>query len=267
MKIGFVSNVKALSRAAGLLLALVLIVGMVAPAALAQSGMPPSLPHQFWGNVTVNGAPAPTGAAVSARIGGVEYGNGTVDAAGRYGDEPNFFVEAPAELAGQTISFYVAGVLAPETAVYQVGGNGGLDLSVTIVTPTPTPTPVVTPTPVPTQWGGGGGGGGGGGTPTPAVSPTRTATPTPTATISPTATPVPTVTVVPTLTPTSTATQTPTPLVTVAPTPTPTPKSTEGETNTWVIIGSVIAVIVIGLAILLFLGRRKPHTPMTGGTA
>ena len=263
MEIGFVSNVKALSRAAGLLLALVLIVGMVAPAALAQSGMPPSLPHQFWGNVTVNGAPAPMGAAVSARIGGVEYGNGTVDAAGRYGDEPNFFVQAPAELAGQTISFYVAGVLAHETAVYQVGGKGGLDLSVTIVTPTPTPTPVVTPTLVPTQWGGGGGGGGGGGTPTPVVTPT----PTPTATISPTATPVPTVTVVPTLTPTSTATQTSTPLVTVAPTPTPTPKSTEGETNTWVIIGSIIAVIVIGLAAYSFLRKRRPHRPMTGGTA
>ena len=263
MEIGFVSNVKALSRAAGLLLALVLIVGMVAPAALAQSGMPPSLPRQFWGNVTVNGAPAPMGAAVSARIGGVEYGNGTVDAAGRYGDEPNFFVQAPAELAGQTISFYVAGVLAHETAVYQVGGKGGLDLSVTIVTPTPTPTPVVTPTLVPTQWGGGGGGGGGGGTPTPVVTPT----PTPTATISPTATPVPTVTVVPTLTPTSTATQTSTPLVTVAPTPTPTPKSTEGETNTWVIIGSIIAVIVIGLAAYSFLRKRRPHRPMTGGTA
>jgi hypothetical protein len=44
----------------------------------------------------------------------------------------------------------------------------------------------------------------------------------------------------------------------VAPTPTPTPAPAAGETNTWVIIGSVIAVIVIGLAMYLFLGRRKP---------
>ena len=49
-----------------------------------------------------------------------------------------------------------------------------------------------------------------------------------------------------------------TPAPTVAPTPTPTPTPAAGETNTWLIIGSVIAVIVIGLAMYLFLGRRKP---------
>ena len=138
MRIGFVSNVKVLAGAAGLLLALVLIVGMVVA---ARSAVDPPSTHQFWGNVTVNGAQAPEGTAVSARIGGVEYGSGTVDAAGRYGDVPNFFVTAPASLAGQTISFYVAGVLAPETAVYQVLGYNALNLSVTTVTPTPTPTP------------------------------------------------------------------------------------------------------------------------------
>ena len=50
----------------------------------------------------------------------------------------------------------------------------------------------------------------------------------------------------------------PAPTPTVAPTPTPTPTPAAGETNTWLIIGSVIAVIVIGLAMYLFLGRRKP---------
>ena len=49
-----------------------------------------------------------------------------------------------------------------------------------------------------------------------------------------------------------------TPTPTVAPTPTPTPTPAAGETNTWLIIGSVIVVIVIGLAMYLFLGRRKP---------
>jgi len=56
-----------------------------------------------------------------------------------------------------------------------------------------------------------------------------------------------------------------TPTPTIAPTPTPTPAA--GETNTWVIIGSIIAVIVIGLAAYLFLRKRRPHRPMTGGTA
>jgi len=58
-----------------------------------------------------------------------------------------------------------------------------------------------------------------------------------------------------------------TPTPTIAPTPTPTPTPAAGQLNTWVIIGSVIAVIVIGLAAYSFLRKRKPHTPMTGGTA
>jgi hypothetical protein len=58
-----------------------------------------------------------------------------------------------------------------------------------------------------------------------------------------------------------------TPTPTIAPTPTPTPTPGAGQLNTWVIIGSVIAVIVIGLAMYLFLRKRRPHRPMTGGTA
>jgi hypothetical protein len=49
------------------------------------------------------------------------------------------------------------------------------------------------------------------------------------------------------------------PAVTPAPTIAPTPTPPAGETNYWVIIGSVLAVIVIGLTMYLFLGRRKPH--------
>ena len=51
-----------------------------------------------------------------------------------------------------------------------------------------------------------------------------------------------------------------TPTPTIAPTPTPTQTPAAGETNTWVIIGSIIAVIVIGLAMYLFLRKRRPHT-------
>ena len=58
-----------------------------------------------------------------------------------------------------------------------------------------------------------------------------------------------------------------TPTPTIAPTPTPTPTPAAGQLNTWVIIGSVIAVIVIGLAAYSFLRKRRPHRPMTGGTA
>jgi LPXTG-motif cell wall-anchored protein len=65
----------------------------------------------------------------------------------------------------------------------------------------------------------------------------------------------------PAVTPTPVITPTPT----VAPTPTPTPAA-GGGTNTGVIIGLIIAVIVIGLAGYWFLKKRKA-TPKGGSTA
>ena len=52
------------------------------------------------------------------------------------------------------------------------------------------------------------------------------------------------------------------PTPTMAPTPTPTPSPAAGETNTWVIVGVVIAVLVI--ALLVYLGWGKKPTMGTG---
>jgi len=104
--------------------------------------------------------------------------------------------------------------------------------------PLESPTPALTATPVPT----------GMLTQTPAL--TGTATPAPAETAVPTATAAPTVT--PTQTPTPTVTPTPMPTVT----PSVTPEPGEGGANSWVVIGPIIGVIVVGGGAFLMLRSR-----------
>ncbi len=80
-------------------------------------------------------------------------------------------------------------------------------------------------------------------------------TPTPTPTLTPTPTPTPT----PTLTPTPTPTLTPTPTPTLTPTPTPTPTLGAPEEGLpwWVFAAIGAGVVVISLAILMLMYRRR----------
>jgi hypothetical protein len=127
-----VSTRRMLAGALGLLLALGLLASLVVPALAV-----PQPSHQFWGNVTIGGVPAPMDAPVLAEVRGVERST-TVDALGRYGYSPNFFVPAddldtPTIIEGgrngDTISFYVGGVFAT-TYTFQSGGHNELDLEV-----------------------------------------------------------------------------------------------------------------------------------------
>ena len=128
----------------GLLLALGLIVALAVPAL----AIPPQ-PHQFYGTVTIDTALAPEGTIVSARIGGLEYEAGFVDAVGRYGYDPLFKVPAddPGEpgkeggVPGETVDFYITsatlgiyGVKANETAEFEIWGVTNLNLTVGEVT-------------------------------------------------------------------------------------------------------------------------------------
>jgi hypothetical protein len=96
--------------------------------------------HQLWGKVFINGNPAPYGTVISAWIGDVESGLGTVDDNGRYGYTPNFFVTASQDLIGQPISFYVGtspdlakaysnGVLV-EGVLFEFLGTTNVDLAI-----------------------------------------------------------------------------------------------------------------------------------------
>lgn len=111
MKIGSIRSTRRLAGALGLLLAIALIVVLATSVSAV-----PGMPHRFAGFVTIDGAPAPAGTEVSARIGGEEYGAGVTDDQGRYGyGLPTFTVsaddpdtpETEGGVNGDTIDFYV----------------------------------------------------------------------------------------------------------------------------------------------------------------
>jgi len=113
-------------------------------------------PHQFWGDVTVNGAPAPDGTVVSAFIDGSQVAT-TTTSGGIYGTAPAsaFYVPDtdPASRAGKTISFFVNGINTGTTFVFTALEANSLNFTVTISSP---------PSSGGSSSGGGGGGGGGG---------------------------------------------------------------------------------------------------------
>lgn len=112
----------------------------------------PGVPHQFFGTVSINGAPASDGTAVSAKIGGATVST-TTTSGGKYGYSPNiFYVEDPnSNRAGNVIQFFVNGVDSGAIAYYVNGKSTELNLAVIIATPPPSN---------PSSGGGGGSGGG-----------------------------------------------------------------------------------------------------------
>ena len=96
----------------------------------------PGVSHWFRGNVTVNGAPAPDGTVVSAKIDGVEYASNTT-VSGKYGYDGSFYVpgddpDIPGReggVNGDNITFWVEGVYA-NCYDFSSGDNTDLDLSV-----------------------------------------------------------------------------------------------------------------------------------------
>ena len=91
----------------------------------------PGIPHQFYGTVIVNGAPAES-AVVSARINGVEVAS-TTTADGKYGYSPIFYVDDPNNnRPGKTIEFFVNDVSTGQTATFVNGKSTEINLTVTI---------------------------------------------------------------------------------------------------------------------------------------
>jgi hypothetical protein len=95
----------------------------------------PLLPAEFWGSVTIDGNPAPAGTVITARIDGRDCGSLTLTTAGVYGGDATFdkrlLVCGRDDDAKKTITFFVDGMRAAETAVYTPGTSARLDLAVT----------------------------------------------------------------------------------------------------------------------------------------
>jgi len=125
-------------------LAVLLVVLAAAAASIATTAaqQPPALPCQFYGNVTIDGAPAPVGTEIVAKIGDEVRGNITVVEEGKYGGlhTQKLIVVGNMSDEGKNITFYVNGIRAEQTAVWHSGGIFKLNLSVrTQTTPSPTP--------------------------------------------------------------------------------------------------------------------------------
>ena len=192
----------------------------------------PPLPAAYFGNITVNGEPAPAGTTIIAKIDGVERGRITTTISGMYGED---FYERLIVEGGENediVRFHVEEVEAKESVTW-VSGCDPTQVDLTFVgVPTPTPTPTPTPS---------NGRDGGGYVPT---TPTPTEKPPAVGKVEVAATPSPTL--APTITPSAAPTQTPTPTSTPAPVPRLPPLF---------LILIVIAVVVIAGIIIMVLRR------------
>lgn len=92
----------------------------------------PTVWHKFWGEVTINGNPAPDGVLITAKINGVDVA-GTTTLNGNYGLEPSvFYVPDPLNNnAGDNVEFFVNDQKSGE-AVYRNGGSDAVNLAVDI---------------------------------------------------------------------------------------------------------------------------------------
>ncbi len=113
----------------------------------------PQMPHQFYGDVTIDGVAAPDGTIVEAKIAGVTYGL-TTTLVGRYGWDPVFQVSSDdpdttlveGGVNGDSVAFYVGDILTT-SHVFSVGGSDELDLAASTV-PIETGTLSIDTTPV-----------------------------------------------------------------------------------------------------------------------
>ena len=141
-------------------LAVAALVALAAVVFAADIGFAQGVPAPaiYKGEVTVAGQPAPDGYNIYAQID--DYRSESVQTdGGRY----TFLTVSPPAPArgasskyhGQTITFYLGGVQAAETATYDIRAEHTLSQTLNLTfpnlpVPTPTPTPIPTNTPIPT---------------------------------------------------------------------------------------------------------------------
>ncbi len=129
-------------RKAIFLIALTCLLTLYAVPVQANGILP--LPHAFYGNVTINGSPAPAGTTVEARgtsvMTGVADNPTTTTQTGVYGTanpfEHRLLVQGNID-EGATITFYVNNTSTGQTAEWHSSDVTNLNLSVTIAVPPP----------------------------------------------------------------------------------------------------------------------------------
>lgn len=83
---------------------------------------PPSLPVMLYGNVIIDGNPAPVGVTITAKAGTSQAGATNVLTAGTYGDKPNGRLPISAN-DGANVDFYVNGIKATPSTQFTYHSN------------------------------------------------------------------------------------------------------------------------------------------------
>lgn len=138
--------------------------GALAVSAIAFAQAPPNPPSRFAGSVTINGAPAPSGASIQAKVGSANCGSAAVFIEA---GQSRYVVDVPATDSGAnagcgtdgaTVSFTVNGVAAAQTGTWANFKLSELNLTTGGAAATPTataPGATVTATPRPPTTGSG----------------------------------------------------------------------------------------------------------------
>ncbi len=144
IKLKNLKKLKTRLTVSGLALALLLATCLLLPAAPAQSEEEPGMPHQFYGNVYIDGSPASAGTKVEAYVNAVKVAETTVDSQGRYGYTSAFQVPG----TSGTVTFRVGTNNADQQLPFQPGGITPLNLtaSTTVLTVTTGSGTYVSPT-------------------------------------------------------------------------------------------------------------------------
>jgi len=111
---------------------LLLVSAALAPAAVAQEEDGPApVPAAYYGDVTINGDPAPVGTEITAVVNGEERGSIVVSEAGSYGGPNALDEKLVVEDAspGEEVTFVVRGVAADETVSWESGDVRQVDLA------------------------------------------------------------------------------------------------------------------------------------------
>lgn len=118
----------------------ILLILLLLPLVFAVDESPPVPPAAFYGSASINGASAPAGTVITARLDGIQRGSFTISEAGKYGGldgrEAKLFVSGTDKDRGKTVYFYINGVEAG-TAQWNDGAVYNLNLAATISSPPP----------------------------------------------------------------------------------------------------------------------------------
>jgi len=138
-----------MKRKRGWLLVPLVILALLLCAIPAYADIP-TIPHAFYGTITIGGSDAPVGTVVTAEVGEVECGSITTTVAGQYGGSGAFdeklTVTGDIE-TGAEIKFYANGNEADQTSTFSAGAVTELNLTVGEVPPDTEPPTVSSTSP------------------------------------------------------------------------------------------------------------------------